>query len=962
VRAASFVGRARELEHLEELAGDVADTGRGRLAVLAGDAGVGKTRLVQELAVRSAGAGWVVAVGGCVDLGGGGFTHGPLIEILRRLDSQLGTAEMDRLAGEGAEELAQFLPGRHGGGEVAAGRLLEQILGFIARLGEEAPALLVFEDLHWSDSSTRDLLAFLARNVHAARVLLVVTYRADDLHRRHPLRPWLAEVERGDVVALRLSGLDRRSVAQLAADVSGRLLATAEIASLTERTDGNPFYVEELLAADDGGLPGGLRDLLLSRLHALGDDSLAVLRPAAVLGRYVHEELLAAVCGRPSEEVDEALQAAVGSQVLQVEGGSCRFRHDLVREALYDDILPRQRHRLHQAAAENIEAGTAVIEPEGARWALLAYHRRSAGDRELALPASVEAARWAASVGASSEAADQFENALQLWEEVALTQRPKGMDRAGLLLDAAAMRFASGQTGRARVLAEAAVEDLSAGDDVERLALAHVRLGTYLRVEGQTTVATEATKHGLELLADRPPTDAKAEVVARFAQHSMLLQHTTEALGAADEAIAVARAVGLSRLEGHALCTKGVVLADVGRLDESLDAFDQAEAIARTVGAADDLARVCQNRTWVQVFAGLAEDALAGADAGLQIVRAQGTMLSNGIGIIENQADAAVRIGRWDDALAIVDAFPLDTSEGSTLCSLAAPRFDVSLRRGNLAAAENALAPAIERAMTMSDPQFGGQVRIRAAQLDLARGDLEQARRWVGEALAICDAAGERTYTARSCAVGMAVEARTGNTAAAGALLVRLDAIEAGGPLLAESAAFVAMARAEYAEMDGNPYPDHWEQAVAAWERCGDVYWAAVARHRQADAILRTHGDRADAAAAASRALDAARRLGAAPLVAELELLQHRGRLSENTARLPTVGLTPREAEVLSLIAEGKTNRQIGDALYISEKTASVHVTNLFRKLGVDNRGAAAEIARRFPPRAGGETANTAGQ
>jgi predicted ATPase len=156
-----------------------------------------------------------------------------LIEILRRLDTQLGTAEIERLAGEGAEELAQFLPGRPQAGEVTGGRLFEQVLELLVRLGERAPAMLVFEDLHWSDSSTRDLLAFLARNVSAARVLLVITYRADDLHRRHPLRPWLVEVERGNVVALQLKGLDRPAVAQFAADVLGRTLGGAEVASLT---------------------------------------------------------------------------------------------------------------------------------------------------------------------------------------------------------------------------------------------------------------------------------------------------------------------------------------------------------------------------------------------------------------------------------------------------------------------------------------------------------------------------------------------------------------------------------------------------------------------------------------------------------------------------------------------------------------------------------------------------------
>ena len=431
----------------------------------------------------------------------------------------------------------------------------------------------------------------------------------------------------------------------------------------------------------------------------------------------------------------------------------------------------------------------------------------------------------------------------------------------------------------------------------------------------------------------------------------MLLARTQEAIQAANEAIALARTVGLRRLEGDALCTKGVVLADLGRLEESLEAMDQAEEIAQEVGSAADLARVSNNRTYVQVFAGMAEDAIADAEVGLQIARAQGTMLSSGIGILENQAEAAVRIGRWDDALAMLDAFPYDTGEGSTLCALAAPRVDVWLRRGDLIAAERALAPAIERAKPMTDPPFGAQIRIRAAQLEIARGDRQKARRWLQEALEICTEAGERIYTAKCCSVGMEVEAAAGDLNAAGALLDLADRVEAGGPLLAEPAAFIATARAEHAEMGGQPHPECWERAVAAWERCHDVYWTAVARYRQADAILRAHGERTHAAALAHSALEAARRLGAAPLVGQLEVLQERGRLRDDATRVPHLGLTPREAEVLNLIAEGRTNRQIGDALYISEKTASVHVTNLLRKLGVNNRGAAAETARRLPQR-----------
>jgi DNA-binding CsgD family transcriptional regulator len=516
------------------------------------------------------------------------------------------------------------------------------------------------------------------------------------------------------------------------------------------------------------------------------------------------------------------------------------------------------------------------------------------------------------------------------------------------------MRYAGGQVGRARALAEGAIDELAAGDDAERLALAEVRLGTYLRIEGQTALATEAMERGLELLAARPPSPVKAEILARFAQHSMLLSRTHEALRAANEAIALARNLELRRLEGDALCTKGVVLFDLGQLEESLEALDQADKIARDVGTTADIARACQNRTHVQLHGGLAEDAIADAEVGLQIVRAQGIMLSYGIGILANQAESAVRIGRWDDALAMLDAFPYDTAEGSTLCDLAAARVDVWLRRGNLPAAESALAPAIERARPMSDPQFGAEVRIRAAQLEIARGDPKQARAWLEEALAICQAAGERTYTAKCCSVGMEVEAATDNQVAAGVLLARLDSIEAEGPLLAEPAAYVAMARAEYAELESQPHAESWERAAAAWERCGDVYWTAVARFRQADAILRAHGDRAHAAALAHSALETARRLGASPLVSQLEVLHQRGRLNDGTV-VPDLGLTSREAEVLSLVAQGRTNRQIGEALYISEKTASVHVTNLLRKLGVNSRGAAAEVARRLPQLSGDE-------
>ena len=929
------------------------------MVVIAGDAGMGKSRLVQEFSDRANRDGWTTATGGCVDVAAGALTYAALIEIFRHLDRHLGREVMAKLAGAGIDDLAALLPGVPGAQPGAGGPLLERMLDFLVRLGEVAPAVVVVEDLHWADSSTRDLISFLARNIHAARVLLIVTYRADDLHRRHPLKSLLAELERGDASWIRLAGLARPDVAELVTTAAGAA-AIHDVSLLFDRTGGNPFFIEELLAASASliSLPEGLRELLLARLHALPDSALAVLRPASVLGQGFTEDLLAAATGLPLAEIEDALRQAVDHNILRATAGELRFRHDLMREAIYDDLLPAQRHRLHLAAATAIEADETIIDPPGARWGVLALHWKSAGDRVRALGASIHAARWASLVGAPSEAADHLETALTLWEQTPAESHPDGTDRAALLEQAAEARSAAGQALRARTLAEAAVTELAGAADVERVALAHLQVGVYSRVAGEAAASAEAFQRAVGLLADRPPSPAKAVVMARYAGFLMVGQRVRQGLPAVEAALDLARRTGSRRLEGHAMGTKGALLVDVGRLEEGLRLMHDSCEIAREVGHADDLSRAFQNLTYVQLFAGLADEALAAADAGLQVVRRLGTMLSSGIGITEHQAEAAVRVGRWDDALALLDAFPYDALEGSTLVSFAAPRFDVFLRRGDLDAAARTLAPALERAAAMDDAQFGANTRIRAAQLALATGRLDDARVHVSAALAISDRCDDMIYAPKACSVGISAEAAcpAPDLDTVEALTTRLSGIEAtarsfGGELLAEPAAFAAMARAEARELSGGPQPEAWQAAAAAWDHCGDQYWSAVCRFRTADALLRAKGDRSVAARIAAEALAAARSLGAAPLAADLELLSRRGRLAAGSIPdepLRRLGLTDREAEVLDLVVEGRTNRQIGDVLFISEKTVSVHVTNLLRKLGVQSRTEAAEMSRRL--------------
>jgi DNA-binding CsgD family transcriptional regulator/tetratricopeptide (TPR) repeat protein len=955
-RGEIFVGRRGELAQLASAGAEIAGSGRGQMVVIAGDAGVGKSRLVHEFLDRASRDGWTTAAGGCVDVAAGALTYAALIEILRHLDRDLGRDAMAELAGAGIDDLAPLLPGASGGQPGAGGRLLERTLDFLVRLGGVAPAVVVVEDLHWADSSTRDLISFLARNIHAARMLLIATYRADDLHRRHPLKSLLAELERSDGSWIRLTGLARGDVAELVANAA----AVADVSLLLDRTGGNPFFVEELLAASTpaASLPEGLRELLLARLHDLPDSTLAVLRPASVLGQGFSEDLLGAAAALPPPEIEDALRLAVDHNILRATAGELRFRHDLMREAIYNDLLPAQRHRLHVAAATAIEADDTIIDPPGARWGVLALHWKSAGDRVRALGASIQAAQWANLVGAPSEAADHLETALVLWEQTPPESHPDGTDRAALLEQAAAARFSAGQALRARTLAEAAVTELADSDDVERVALAHLQAGTYSRVAGDAVAGAEAFQRAVGLLADHPPTPVKAVVMARYAGFLMVGQRVRPGLVAVEAALDLARRTGSRRVEGHALGTKGALLADIGRLTEGLQLLHDSSEIAREVGHADDLARAFQNLTYVQLFAGLADEALAAADAGLQLVRRLGTMLSSGIGITEHQAEAVVRVGRWDDALALLDAFPYDALEGSTLVSFAAPRFDVFVRRGDLDAAARTLAPAMERAAAMDDAQFGANTRIRAAQLAIAAGHIDDARTHISAALAISDRCDDMIYAPKACSVGISAEAACPNPDldTVEALTTRLSGIEAmarsfGGQLLAEPAAFVAMAHAEARELNGGPQPGPWQAAAKAWNHCGDQYWAAVCKFRTADAILRTKGDRSVAARIAAEALAAARSLGAAPLAADLEVLNRRGRLTAGSIRedpLRRLGLTQREAEVIDFLVEGRTNRQIGEAMFISEKTVSVHVTNLLRKLGVGSRTEAAEMSRRL--------------
>jgi predicted ATPase len=338
--SAAFVGRVGELERLEEQIREAA-AGRGGTTLLAGDAGIGKTRLVAELGARARAAGAQPLVGRCIDLVGAEVPYLPVAEAFRPLIAREDVRELLRSAGELQSLLPEMVLGeeyarRRAGAPRSQLGLLEELLTLLGAVAVAAPVVLVLEDLHWADRSTLDLVAFLAHNLSEQRVLLLGTYRGDELSAGHRLRRLVTGLLRaGAATRLELAPLGREELEALLTR-GGELLSPAVTEAIVTRSEGNPFFAEELLAASGKGgvdLPHVLRDLLLQRVAQLDRKTQGVLRVVAAAGRDVPYPLLRSVVDAPEGELRQALRRAVDHGVLVGDqaAGTFRFRHALLR-------------------------------------------------------------------------------------------------------------------------------------------------------------------------------------------------------------------------------------------------------------------------------------------------------------------------------------------------------------------------------------------------------------------------------------------------------------------------------------------------------------------------------------------------------------------------------------------------------------------------------------------------------
>jgi DNA-binding CsgD family transcriptional regulator/tetratricopeptide (TPR) repeat protein len=941
----AFVGRARELGELER-ALVAAQAGSGTTALVAGDAGIGKTRLAAELANRARDAGFEVLLGRSIDLVGTELPFQPFVEALRQLGQPLRTA--------GSTPGSQL-------------QVFEDTLARVTHQAATAPVLLVLEDLHWADTSSLDLLVFLAHNLDDRQVLLLATYRADELSSAERMRRLAEGVRRsGSALLLELGPLESEELTTLLTARSDSPLLAALTDTIVARSEGNPFFAEELLAAasdQHGELPRGLRDLLLQRVDRLDGRTQSLLQVASAVGRDVGYALLCAVGGLREADVRQSLHHAVEHGVLVADQptNSFRFRHALLAEAIYTTILPGEREELHARIADELARSGAAGPAE------LAPHWATAGRSTEALAASVEAARQAAAVFGLAEALSHLERALALWPVAPDAAELAGLDLAELCSWASVLASQTGAAPRAHELGRRAIE-LVGDADPHRSALLHVRLGEYLYETGSNDAGLAAVERAVELVPAEPPSPELAYSLGSLAGVLMVAWRHAESLPIAEQALALARRVGAPEAEVRALTVLGVDLALLGRAEEGLAHIRPTLQLAEEVGDRFGLERAYGNFIDVLTRLGRPRESARLGREGLEEIRRYGITSTL---LICNQVEALLAIGDWDEADRL-SAAALRGIASSFRASLLTVRAEVEIGRGEFDAARAHLEAA--SADVFEDRLLGMYDCYRA---DLALWE----RRWADAAAATAEGlARARQHEAAQirvqlCATGLRAQAELAALARArresDALRGWLDrareligiargAAADAAPITPNAAGWLAMAEAEYERANGVARPESWSEAAAAWDRLERPPVAAYCRWREAEALAAVGASRTEASAPLREGYAVAARIGAAPLLRELELLAQRARLdlgppeaalSEGKQGLEEIlGLTPREAEVLTLVARGYTNREIAEALVISVKTASVHVSHILQKLDAPNRREAATIAHRLVP------------
>lgn len=988
-----FVGRGEELRRLQAVL-DGATGGTVGTVLVGGEAGVGKTRLLAEFRARATSAGVRVLEGGCIDLGDGARPYDPFVAALRPWLRSLPAEDLDRIVGPARSAVAQLIPDLESAdGAPPAERptsasqssLYLQVLGLVERIAADSPTVIALEDLHWSDRSTRDLLRFLVRNLAQGRVMLIGTYRSDELNERHPFLTLLAELGRNDQVdRFELSRFTPGEVHDQLAGILGHAPDRPLVSRLHQRGGGNAFFTEELLAVAERGeqrIGLTLREMLLARVGGLSAASRELLRVVAVAGQSARHDVLSAVTRMEPSELAGALREAIDRHLLLAgDDEVMQFRHGLLREAVHEELLPGERLALHAAVAEAVATLHADGEIDATIASELAHHWYEARDAHRALPALLRAGRAAEQVFAFGNAFAHFHLALSLWP--AVTDPIDGMTRQELRMRTAQAAALTASYHRAIALVVAALDD-DAGlePDPMRTGALLERLATYHLGSGNPDAAQPVARRALDLLPADPPSVARAQVQGILALALGLQSHFDESNRMAQETLETARLVGSAEAEIRALGSIGRNAAAVGDAESGVRTLRQALVLARSVGDFAGAAEISLELALALHWAGDLEEACAVADEAIAETSRWGAE-GPGSALRAIRGVSAFLLGRWQEADEWIAGALEREPVGSPGVLAHGAQGLVDLGRGRLESAAEHLEIVLLMCQDFTATAYGWtDLYSSMALLSIERHQPSEAIESVRDSLArsadperdvhmrVCHrlairAAADLAEVARplgdekgleqALAIGREFDERLERHAR----LVR--ALPGGGdPHLALD---MALGKAELSRLLGSSSATGWADAAAAANKLQHPHEAAYSRYRQSEALLLSRGSRATAQTAAAEANRIARELGAEPLRHAIEGLATRSRLDlesrpANAGGPPTdqpagragpFSLTTREQDVLERLALGQTNREIATDLFISEKTASVHVSNIKSKLGANGRAEIAAIAVRL--------------
>ncbi|WP_369636784.1 helix-turn-helix transcriptional regulator [Nocardia sp. JMUB6875] len=1007
--SSALVGRAAEVSALVAAAGDP-DT---HAVLVAGEAGIGKSRLVAEFTERLDPE-TLVLIGRCPELGTGGLAFAPFLAVLRGLVRQLGVEAVAELLPP-RPALANWLPqlAVHTGGAAAEAdriRLFGEILTVLEQLALNRPVAVILEDLHWADDASRDLLTFLTANLTDAGTLLVGTYRPGEAG---PLRGLVAELRRNPGVrVLDLHPLTRHEVGRQLAALLGREPEPRLITTVFDRSGGNPLFVEALGQAPDE-VPADLTDLLLGFQAGLSAHAHTTVRLAAVIGSPIRHDLLSAAIDLPPGELHTALRELVDRHLLLPTDTGYEFRHVLIRQAIHDDLLPVERTRLHTRLADVLRAETLL--PTADLLAELAHHAQAAGDLPQALIATWSAA--AAAPAVHPERLRLLEQILSLRDRV---QNPELLVRTAkidILEQIVEVAVAIGATERGIAAADAALAILDpgggasnrtgetvgesrtaghepgvAGFGSERLARLY-RWRAYLR--GTTGAGPgEDLARALALLPEESAGAERAEALVQSASARIFRGDAVGSAADARAALAIAQRLGadalVARAHAHlglagaaasevaaapaagiagAAAADGAVSADspvgeglatvaaasVGEgaevtrpngTDWALAHFAQAH---RAAAAAGDARIVVDVATWesaLLVGAGRYEAAIAAVRQGLRAAHESFRFTESAPILFVKWAQALAALGRWDEARGVVDETQFEELPPLSRAAMRLCFARISLAEGDSGAAREA---ADEVGRLLGDSPWAAQYRLELVALNCALALEAAEEERVAAALAdlLSDAVGAASLYAHPHEAWPLVVLAARTAGAPAELLAMGDSLPTASPVdAAQRAVFTAHLAGSAAR---------WADAVTAWravERPYDIATSLLALAESAAA----EGNRVESGAALRESIDIATRLGAVPLRDAARTVSERARISvDGSTAQPSkpqggsasgrFGLTPRELDVLRLVAKGLSNRGLAAELFISANTAGVHVSRILTKLGVASRTEAAAFA-----------------